>query len=624
LLPVNAIVDVPESSAIRNEKLLRAFRYNLTALSYISLIVGIILIYNTLTIAVVRRRAEIAMLRTLGISRSTIAGLFVLESGLVGLIGAAIGIGFGELLSRIAGVLVTRTIESLYTGFAALATAGVARPVFYVEILALGIVLSIASGIAPALRATGISPVAVLREGTVIAGRPWRTSRVSLAGLAVIVLAVVVGRQPPLFGFPILGYVSALLLIVGFGLLARPVSQLLLRAVSPPLKKIVPIEGRLATQSMRSSIGRIVTAVAALAIAVAMLISVATMVSSFRDTVRVWIDQTLRADLYIRAAAAGANDWSNPFDPETVDVLAHLSKVAAIDRFRGRPLNYKGSPIVVAAGEFAVMASYGNQLFLDGRKSNQIAPRMLNQNRVVVSEPVAIKQNMRKGSIISIPTAEGIQPFEIEDVYYDYSNDQGMIVMDRSTYILLFHDTSVTNIAAYLKPDTDIYKMQQQIAESLPNAQLRVLTNSELKQQVLRVFDQTFQVTYGLEAIALIVAILGITNILSALILERRAELAMLRFVGTDKRQLRNVVVLESGLIGLIGSALGFILGIALSVVLIFVINKQSFGWTIQFALPVAFLVQSMILIIVATILAGFYPAALAVRMDTIQSVRAE
>jgi putative ABC transport system permease protein len=249
---------------------------------------------------------------------------------------------------------------------------------------------------------------------------------------------------------------------------------------------------------------------------------------------------------------------------------------------------------------------------------------MLNQNRVIVSEPFFIKQRLGKGDTVMLPTAEGVQPFEIENVYYDYTNDRGTIVMDRSTYLRLFHDTSVTNIATYLQPGADADATQQEIARALPDVQLRVLANADLKRQVLRVFDQTFQVTYALEAIALIVAILGITNTLSALILERRPEFAMLRFVGADRRQLKKLVVLESGIVGLIGTALGLALGLALSVVLVFVINKQSFGWTIQFVVPGWFFAQSLGLIVVATVIAGLYPAALATRMDAIQGIRAE
>jgi putative ABC transport system permease protein len=270
------------------------------------------------------------------------------------------------------------------------------------------------------------------------------------------------------------------------------------------------------------------------------------------------------------------------------------------------------------------MGQHSDLLFIDGRSAAQIAPRMVNENRVIVSEPFAIKQGFMKGDVVMLPTGEGVQAFGIEAVFYDYSNDRGLVVMDRTTYLRLFHDTSVTNIATYLKTGTNVIQARDEIARRVPDAQLRVVMNADLKRQVLRAFDQTFQVTYALEAIALVVAILGITNILSALILERRPEFAMLRFVGADRRQLRNMVVLESGMIGVVGALVGLALGIALSVVLVFVINKQSFGWTIQFVLPGWFFVQSLGTIILATIVAGLYPAALATRIDPIQSIRAE
>jgi putative ABC transport system permease protein len=375
---------------------------------------------------------------------------------------------------------------------------------------------------------------------------------------------------------------------------------------------------------MRSSVGRIVSAVLSLAIAVAMLTSVVTMVASFRDTIIAWINQTLRADLYIRAGAAGSNDWNSPFRGETVDALAGLPSIAAIDRFRGRAVSFNDASIVVGGGEFSVFSRYGDRQFLDGRSAAELTPRMVNQDRVIVSEPFAIKQRLRKGDVIRLPTAEGQHPFEIEDVYYDYSNDQGLVVMDRSTYVRLFHDATVTNIAVYLKPGVGASEAQRQIAQKLPDAGLRILTNADLRSQILRIFDQTFQITYALEVIALIASILGITNTLAALILERRQEFAMLRFIGTDRRQLRRMVVVESGVIGVIGAAVGVLLGVALSVILVFVINKQSFGWTIQFTLPGWFFLQSSCAIVAATLLAGLYPASLATRMDAIQGIRAE
>ena len=163
-----------------------------------------------------------------------------------------------------------------------------------------------------------------------------------------------------------------------------------------------------------------------------------------------------------------------------------------------------------------------------------------------------------------------------------------------------------------------------EIAAALPDTQLRIATNGELRRQVLRVFDQTFEITYALEVIAMVVAVLGIANTLAALIIERRPEIAMLRFIGAARSQIRRVVVLESALIGVLGAAIGLVLGILLSLLLIYVINFQSFGWTIQFTTPLGFLAQSLAFVLAATVAAGFYPASLALKMDPIKGIRAE
>jgi putative ABC transport system permease protein len=307
-----------------------------------------------------------------------------------------------------------------------------------------------------------------------------------------------------------------------------------------------------------------------------------------------------------------------------IEKLARLPAVAAIDRFRGRDVDVRGSHVVLASGEFAVLRNHGQLLFKDARAMDEIAPRMIDQDRIIISEPFAIKEGIGKGDVVELPTADGRRSFEIEGVFYDYSNDRGLLVMDRSTYLRRFKDRTVTNASVYVAPDADVQQVQASIAAKLSDAQLRIVTNADLKRQVLRVFDQTFQITYALETIAIVVAVLGIANTLAALILERRAEFAVLRFLGTDRRQLRRIVLTESGLTGTIGIVVGTALGLALSLILVYVINRQSFGWTIQFAIPARFLLRSLALVFVSTVAAGVYPTALVRRLDPLKSVRAE
>ena len=278
----------------------------------------------------------------------------------------------------------------------------------------------------------------------------------------------------------------------------------------------------------------------------------------------------------------------------------------------------------MAAGEFETLSAYSRLLFMDGRETEEVANRLIGQNRVVVSEPFSIRHGVGPNDSISLPTPEGLLPFEVEAVFYDYSNEGGMVVMDRSTYLDRFDDLAISNVAIYLEPTADADVVRAAIAERLDGAGARIATNGELRAQVLRLFDQTFEVTYALEVIALAVAVLGVANTLAALILERRQEMAMLRFIGASRTQIRRVIMMESGLIGLLGGVIGLVLGGILSLLLVYVINYQSFGWTIQFTLPAGFLVQSLVVVLVATVIAGLYPAAIALKMDPIEGIRAE
>ena len=619
-LPASVVVYPPEDTQAETERMTRAFRYNLRALSYIALIVGMILIYNTLNIAVVRRRSEIGALRTLGTSRATIKWMFLIEATLFGVIGAGIGIWLGEFLARMSGALVSQTISMLYTGTRVESASGGTEWGFYVEMLALGGVLAAASGVGPALRATNMSPVETLRRRC--SGNPPRS--VTLGGIAAIIGGLGLSFAPAIGGFPFLGYVAGVSFIAGFGMLSPIIARALIGAGRGIVTRAMPAEGRLAIQTIEASLGRVVVAVMSLAIAVAMLSSVAIMVASFRDTVVVWVNQTLEGDLYLRPAASGGEGGRNVLEAETVAALSSVPGIAAIDRFRAIGIEYGGFPAVLGAGEFRTLGDHSRLLFIDGRATVDVASRMIEEDRVVVSEPFSVRHGITEGNMIELPTPAGMIPFEVEAVFYDYSTEAGLVVMDRSTYIANFDDRTISNVAVYLEPNANADAVRSDIPGRLPGVELRIATNQELRTQVLRVFDQTFQVTYALELIALAVAMLGIANTLAALIIERRPELAMLRFIGAARSQIRRIIVLESGLIGVLGAVIGLALGVVLSMLLVYVINYQSFGWTIQFTMPVGFLAQSLVVVLLATIVAGLYPASLALKMDPIEGIRAE
>lgn len=622
-LPDTILVQAPSDTIGNTARMTRAFRYNLTALSYIAVIVGVILIYNTLSVALSRRTTELGVLRTLGAEGRVLRRMFLLEAGLFGLGGAALGIGLGLVLAQVSGALVSRTISELYTGWTLSPThAGLDWGVV-AEVLILGTAIALASGTGPALRAMRTSPVDALRRGAGdyldLESRP----RLTWAGITFLVFGCVLATAPPVSGFPFLGYAAGLAWMVGLGLMTPRLSEWMIAVARRGLVGVFPVEGRLAVQAVRRSLGRVTVAVVSLSIAVAMLISVAIMVTSFRDTVIVWVDQTLKGDLYLRPAASDDRGRAL-MDPVVLNLLASMPEIEALDRFRETTIQYEGFPAVLGAGEFRTVASNGDLQLVSGRSTQEVAERLIDADAVIVSEPFAVRHAVRAGDTIRLPAAGGVRPFRVEAVFYDYSTEGGLIVMDRSTWIRRFADASVNTVAVYLKSGEDSEVVRERIAAAVPGSGVRIATNGELRAQVLRVFDQTFEVTYALEVIALAVALLGVANTLAALVLERRAELAMLRFVGASRSQLRRMVVAEATLVGLLGSALGLILGLGLSVLLIYVINFQSFGWTIQFELPAGFILQSLLLVLLATAVAGFYPASLALKSDPIEAIRTE
>jgi putative ABC transport system permease protein len=356
-----------------------------------------------------------------------------------------------------------------------------------------------------------------------------------------------------------------------------------------------------------------------------MLASVAIMVGSFRQTLHAWAQQTLRADLFVKPAAQASGSFTATIPREAIDIVGSTPGVAAVDAFRGLDVVYKDSRIVLGSGDWPVLAQYGNLLFVDGRSAAQVLAADPSRS-VLVSEPFAIHHRVGPGDTVSIDTPIGERPFDVAGVYYDYTNDRGTVVMDRSVFRELFRDDRASTLAVYLAPGADSDQMSAALSERLGEAGYGFLItpNAWLQEAVLRVFDRTFSITYALEVIALLVAALGIVNVLLAWVIERRRELGILRALGASREQLRRMILTDSSLVGLLGVLAGLAMGLVLSLILIFVINKQSFGWTIQFHLPAAFLSASSLAIFFVAILAGLYPARVAARFRPAEVIAIE
>lgn len=620
-LPAGTRLERPSRRNERVEKMLRAFRVNLFALAGVALLVGMFLVYNTVLISILRRRRDVGVLRTLGVSPQQIFTAFLGEGLFLGLIGSVIGIGLGTLIAAAILELVGRTINALYVTSQPEAVA--LTPGVVAAGVAVGVLLSLVAAIQPAIEASRVPPNTMIRPG--LQQRIRSTRPLVVAAIACFAAAALMSRVPAVHGIAIGGYVSVIFIVAGFSLLAPSIIDGTSRMLQPALTGAFGIVGRLAAASLPASLRRTSVAGAALSLATGMMVAVALMVGSFRETVRIWVNQTVQSDLWLRPAKGLSNADSALFPAAAAEEVRRVPFVRAIDRIRGRDVLYGDTIIAVGSGDFNVAARDGDLPMVRPRSARAALTDAVRRDGVFVSESFSLKFDKNVGDVVRLPIAGGTRDFPITGVYRDYSNDRGVVVMDRALYVRSFRDDAINTIVVFLKPGVDREQARVRLEKMFgPKYHAFAISNASIRKEVMTIFDQTFIITYALLAVAIIVAVLGIVNTLAALILERTRELALLRVTGMSRRQLSTMLVLESSLIGLSSTAAGLAMGYALSFILIYVINRQSFGWTIEFHTPAALIAASLAVTFTASVMAGLVPARLANGIDIAQAIKSE
>jgi putative ABC transport system permease protein len=619
-VPEGYLVRRPGTRSEENQRMLRAFRWNLRVLSYISLVVGAFLIYNTISVSVVRRRAEIGVLRAVGAARSTILTLFLAEAALFGVVGAAIGLGIGRLLAAGLVNLIAGTVNALYTTSRPSAIA-LSTGEIWSGILT-GTLVALASAFAPAREAMQVSPTEAMSRGAREHHTTLRWKRGLGFAIVLAVLAAAASQLDAIDGYPIGGYAAALLAI-GAAALAAPALVLAVnRATRSLLRRRA--ETLLAGRSLTASLSRTSVVVAALATAIAMMASVGIMVGSFRETVALWLNTQLRADLYVRPAVTPAAGENPPLPREIPAMLSATEGVEAVDLFHAVPFLFRGERATLGGGNMEIVRRYGRLRFLSGEDRDAILRSLPNADRAIASEPFANKHHLRAGDRVAIPIGARNVTLTIAGIYYDYSSSQGYLIVDRTTLLRYLPDQPATNAAIYLARGANAERVQRDLQLRTAGYGVAIAPNATLRQAAIEIFDRTFAITWALEAVAILVAMLGAANSLLALVLDRRRELGLLRYLGASAQQVRRMILTEAAFLGLLALLLGLALGFALSLLLIFVVNKQSFGWTIQFHPPLALLSGALVLVWGVTVLAGLYPARVAASLEPIDVIHEE
>jgi putative ABC transport system permease protein len=620
--PKGISVERPSQRGNQVDKMTRSFQYNLLALTFIALMVSMFLIYNTMTISVIRRRPQIGTLRALGVSSGQILQMFTMEALAFGVVGTSLGILIGIGFAQGALNAVAQTFEHFY--FRTPIETIMISPALIATAFAMGVGITVAAAIAPAMEAAGVAPAEAVRRASYELKSMRNAPRLAILGLILLACAGGLSVLPALDGVSVFGYASSLCTICGSAMLMPQTLQVVLPIISRIAEFFFRSEGRIAARSLQGTLGRTSVSIASLMIGIAMMVSLAIMIGSFRQTVMVWIDQTLKADLWVQTAARAGGSSQARMSADILDRIKALPGVLAVDGFVEHPIEYKGDITNVAGTDLNVSAKYGHLLFTEHENGRDIC-NSLGENDVIVTEAFAIRRQVHKGETLEIPSPSGTVQLKVRGIYYDYASDLGYIVMRRSSYAKIFADDKLSSFVVYVKPDVQPNDVRTDVLKAVGNKlRLRIRTTRELRTQALKIFDRTFAITYALHTIAIIVALLSVMNALFALTMESKREFGILRYIGASERQLRRIVLVEAGILGAIGNTTGLFLGFLLSLILIFVVNKQSFGWTVQFTMPIEFLLESGLLVFVTALIAGLIPARLAARTLAPSVVRDE
>lgn len=603
VLPPGAEV---RSAAARSQsvaQMTRAFSLNLSALSLLALIVGMFLIYNTMTFSIVQRRNLIGTLRVVGVTRPEIFSLIVAEAVLLGLVGTAAGLALGIVLAQALVRLVTQTITDLYFVLSVreLTISGLGL----LKGLGLGLGASLVAALVPAVEAMATQPRAVLNRSTLEAQSqravPWS------AVVGVCLMLIGAGMLLPSRDL-VLSFAGLFTIFLGC-VLVTPVAVVgVLQAVQLLVGTRTDIVGRLCIRSVLASLSRTAVAITALMVAVSVTVGVGLMIESFRQTVASWLESALQADIYIAPPSLVSRWNEGTLDPSVVARLSSAPGVEAVSTYQRVSVESPTGRVQLVALQLDV-GRHTAYRFIEGQPE-VVWPAFETERTVIVSEPYAYHHQLRVGGRVRLRTDRGLQDFRVVGIFADYGSDRGLVMMSRRTYEQFWYDRGVSSLGLWVSPERDVAAMVASLRRLVGSDQEVVIrSNRDLRQASLEIFDRTFTITSVLHLLTTAVAFIGVLSALMALQLEREREIGVLRATGFTPRQVWGLVTAQTGVMGLLAGLLALPVGLMLASVLVFVINRRSFGWTLELEIVPGLLIQAVVLAVIAALLAGVYPA---------------
>lgn len=615
-------VDSPDRRGQAVQTMVRSFQLGLNLGSAVALLVGVFLVYNTISISVVQRRREIGTLRALGATRRTIRSLFALEAAVFGLLGSVLGLPLGILVGKIAIGTVAQSVSELYVR---VNTRDVQLGPSELAVgLTLGVLGSIFAALRPAWIASSVQPVEALRKDAAIgAGAVEVKSWPTFLAVVLLVVAYPVSQiPPPVENLPVGAYAAIFFILMGVTLL----SPLVLRVLNVPFQRpgelLFGISGRLAADNFARAPVRTAVPVSALSIGVSMSITLAAFIGSFERSADRWIEQAIPADLFVTSSARLAGVQNQPMQPGVQAELATIDNVAELNPVRLFSHEVLDLKIYVISLDAEVHDKKGATLLLEGKIPTATERA---QGAVVISENLARRRSLGVGSTFPMKTPTGEHTYTVAAIIIDYTSDQGAVILDRKIFVEQFKTDQIDTFHVYLKDKSKLEETRSAITAKLGKQyDLYVLSNAELRTEAKKMVGGAFSITYAMEVVAVALALLGIINTLLAAVLDRTREIGLLRAIGADRKQVMQLFTSEAFFIGLTGSLFGLVTGGVVGLIVTKVVGVQATGWNFPFAYPWATAAQMLVVATLSAILAGIYPARRAARLDVVEALAYE
>jgi putative ABC transport system permease protein len=610
LLPAGTTVATPESRLAGTESLSRSYRVNLNVLALVALFTGGLLVFSTQALAVVRRRAQFALLRVLGLTRRQLLSFVLLDGLAIGAVGSAAGLAVGYGIAFLAVRLVGADLGSGY--FRGVLPNLIIDPATLVLFFLLGIGAALVGTAIPALEAVRADPAPALKAGDEERafhglGRIW-------PGLVLLGCGAVAALLPAVQGLPMFGYVAIALLLLGtITLMPRFAAVLLSRAPTP--RAFAP---RLALEQLRGAPGQAMVSLATIVASVSLMVSMAIMVSSFRDSFDAWLAHVLPAEVYVRS---GGNGDTAYFDEDAQRKLVALPMVRRAEFGREVQLLLDAErPRVALLARTIDPAHPARTLALVG---DSLTPPAGSPPPVWVSEAMVDLYGYSPGRVIELPIAGRRIAFTVAGAWRDYVRQQGAIAIERRLYVDLTGDSAATQAALWLAPGATLSALHGAIAAAIPGGdKLELATTEDIRRTSLAIFDRTFAVTYALELASLLIGLFGLSSSFAALVLARRREFGMLRHIGMTRRQIGTMLASEGFFVTSVGLLVGVALGALISLILVYVVNRQSFHWSMDLSVPWLPLALFCLAVLALSTLTALASGRQAMSADVVKAVK--